>query len=201
MHTVQLLKKLVEHHQVFAYAFIFVGLIFEGELVLISTGILAHLGALNFWFAFAFILFGGLGKTFLGYYIGQFLFNKWNNAKFLKYIEKRVLHIMPHFKEKPFWSIFISKFIIGMNHIVIIFSGYQKIKLRTYLKAEIISTVIWVPLMLSLGYFFSFTALHVSREIWKFSLIILLFILGFIIIDKCIGWIYEFLEVSYDENK
>lgn len=201
MHTVQLLKNLVEHHQALAYLFIFVGLIFEGELIIISTGVLAHLGALNFWFASAFILFGALGKTFIGYYIGKILHKKWNDTRFLNYIEKRVLNIMPHFKERPFWSIFISKFIMGTNHLVIVFSGYQKINLRTYLKAEISSTVLWVPLLLSLGYFFSYTALHVSREIWRFSLVVLLLVIGFILFDKLVGWIYELFETFYDDNK
>ena len=201
MHTVQLLKELVEHHQALAYLFIFVGLIFEGELILISTGVLAHLGALNFWFALIFIFFGGICKTFLGYFIGQLIHKRWNNTRFLNFIEKRVLNIMPQFKHKPFWSIFVSKFIMGANHLVIIFSGYQKINFRTYLKAEISSTIIWAPLLLTLGYFFSYTALHVSHEIWRFSLVVLLLVIGFIVFDKIVGWVYEIFETFYDDTK
>ena len=70
MHTVNLLTSLVAHNQVLAYAAIYVGLIFEGEFFIISAGILAHLGALNFWFALLFIFLGGLSKTFLGYALG-----------------------------------------------------------------------------------------------------------------------------------
>jgi len=200
MHTVKLLTNLVEHHQVLAYGLIFVGLIFEGEFVLISTGILAHLGALNFWFALCFIYAGGACKTMLGYYIGRLINNKFHNKKILRYLEKRVFDIMPNFKEKPFWSIFISKFIMGINHIVIIFSGYEKIKFKKYLKAEGFSTLIWAPLLLSLGYFFSYTALNVSREIWRFSLIILVLVLAFIIIDKFIGWLYLIFQEFYDKK-
>ena len=127
MHTVKLLTILVQNHQILAYGLIFVGLIFEGEFVLISTGILAHLGALNFCFALIFIFCGGLCKTFLGYYIGSLVRKKWGETKFLKYLKKRVSNIMPNFERKPFWSIFISKFIMGLNHIVIVFSGYLKI--------------------------------------------------------------------------
>jgi membrane protein DedA with SNARE-associated domain len=104
---------------------------------------------------------------------------------------------MPHFKQKPFWSIFISKFIMGVNNIVIIFSGYQKIDFRKYLKAEFFSTIIWVPILLSVGYFFSYTAIHVSREIWRFSFIILVLVILFIVFDKLISWIYETFEEFY----
>lgn len=201
MHTVKLLTILVEHNQTLAYMLIFLGLIFEGEIILISTGILSHLGALNIYFAFCFILVGGLIKTILGYYLGALIHDRWHKTKFLKYIEKRVNNIMPHFKRKPFWSIFISKFIMGFNHLVIIFAGYSKVNYKTYLKAEIFSTIIWAPLLLSLGYFFSYTALMVSKEIWKFSLIILIFVIGYIIFDKLVGWVYELFEEFYEEKK
>ena len=201
MHTVNLLIALIEHHQVLAYFVIFFGLIFEGEVVLISTGILAHLGALNIWFAVCFVLCGGFIKTILGYYIGTLIHKRWHETKFLKYIEKRVDNIMPNFREKPFWSIFISKFIIGFNHIVIIFAGYLKVNYKKYLKAEISATLIWAPLLLSLGYFFSFTALHISKEIWRFSLIILVFVVGYVLFDKLVGWLYEIFEEFYADKK
>lgn len=107
---------------------------------------------------------------------------------------------MPNFEQKPFWSIFISKFIEGANHIVIIFSGYKKIDYKKYLRAEIISTLIWAPLLLSLGYFFGYTALNISKEIWRFSLIILILMILFFLVDKLIGWIYEIFEEFYDGN-
>lgn len=201
MHTVKLLTNLVEHHQVLVYALIFIGLVFEGEFILITTGILAHLGALNFWFALIFILIGGICKTFLGYFIGLMIHKKWNGTNFMKYIEKKVFIVMPRFNQKPFWSIFISKFIMGANHVVIIFAGYMKINYKKYLKAELSSTAIWAPLLLSLGYFFGYTALNVSKEIWRFSLIVLILIIGFIILDKFIGWLYEIFEEFYDDKE
>jgi len=198
MHTVNFLTLLVEHHHITAYIIIFLGLIFEGEVILIVTGILSHLGALNIWFAICFILFGAFIKTVLGYYIGSLIHDKWHETKFLKFIERRIFHIMPHFNEKPFWSIFISKFIFGVNYMVIIFAGYQKINYRRYLKAEFISTMIWAPLLLVLGYFFSLTALKVSKEILGFSLIVLILIILYFLFDKLVEWIYEIFEEFYD---
>jgi membrane-associated protein len=200
MHTVKILTLLVDHHQILAYAVIFLGLIFEGEFVVIAAGIFAHLGALDFSFALIFILLGGISKTFLGYYVGGIIHNKWHNTKILKHVEKKVFNIMPRFKKKPFWSIFTSKFIMGLNNAVIIYSGYMKVDYRKYLKAEFFSTVIWAPLLLSLGFFFGYTALNVSREIWRFSLVAILLIISFIFVDKFIGWIYEIFEEFYSEE-
>ena len=199
MHTINLLTQLVEQHQILASAMIFVGLIFEGELVVISTGILVHLGALNFYFALFFIILGGLVKTVLGYALGEFLFKKFNHHRFFKYIQRRVCSILPRFKTKPFWSIFASKFIIWANNVVIIFSGYEKVDYKKFIKAEFFSTLIWAPLLLSLGFIFSYTALNVSSEIGRFLMVILVLFIVFILFDKLVSWIFEVFEGFYDK--
>lgn len=201
MHTVNLLIYFVESHQILAYVLIYVGLIFEGELFLISTGILVHLGALNFWLTLLFVFLGALSKTFLGYALGEFIHKKFNQHKLFIYLQKRVYGILPRFKTKPFWSIFISKFIMGANNTVIIFSGYEKIDYKKFLKAEISATIIWAPLLLSLGYFFSYTALHISRGIWKFLMVVLVFFILFVIFDKLVSWIIELFEEFYDKSE
>ena len=200
MNSVHILNHLVWDHQVLAYLLIFIGLIVEGEVVVITAGVLSYLGALDFWLALCFILAGGMVKTFGGYYLGVILQEKYSQANFLKYLKKRVLYFMPRFRERPFWSIFVSKFIMGANHFVIIFCGYEKIDYKKFLRAEISSTVIWAPLLLSLGYFFSYAALHVTREIWRFLMIVFIFYIIFVLFDKLVSWIYEMFEEFYDEN-
>ena len=200
MHTVNLLTNLVFEHQVLAYGLILFGLIFEGEFIIISSGILAHLGALNFWFVLGFIYLGGAGKTLCGYYLGRMMNRKWHNVIFFKYLEKRVSNILPNFSEKSFWSIFISKFIMGINNIVILFSGYKNVPFKKFIKAEAISTLIWAPLLLSLGYFFSYTALGVSKEIWRFLLVVAVLVILFIIIDRFIGWLYVVFQGFYAKD-
>lgn len=198
MHTVRFLITVVEHHQVLVYFFLFFGLVFEGDVVLISAGILAHLGAINFWVALAVVLLGAAGKTALGYYLGTLFRKHWSNTKFVVYLENKINRVMPHFAEKPFWSIFLSKFIMGTGQIVTIFSGYKRISIKQYIKAESFASIIWAPGVMALGYFFSYTALHISRDIWKFSLIVVLLVLGFLIIDKVISWLYELFEEFHD---
>ena len=199
MHVANILNNIVENHQIFAYVVIFFGLIFEGEIVVILAGILAHLGTLNFGITLLFILLGGLTKTLLFYRLGEFIHKKWNHTKLMKYIEERVFNFMPHFDKKPFWSIFISKFIMGVNYLVIIFSGYKKIDYKTYLKAEFFSTIIWAPLLLTLGYFFSYTALNISKEISRFFLIIIILIIGFVLFDKLLAFVYKMFEKFNDK--
>jgi membrane-associated protein len=200
MNTVQILNHLVWDHQVLAYLLIFIGLIVEGEIVVITAGILSYLGALDFWVALYFIFAGGMVKTFGGYYLGIILQEKYSQCDFLKYLEKRVLYFMPRFREKPFWSIFISKFIMSVNYWVITFAGFSKIKFKTYLKAELLSTIIWAPLLLSIGFFFSQRALAFSREISKFSLAIFVFLLIFLFFDKLVAFFFRIFEYFKNDN-
>ena len=197
MHTVKLLIHLVEHHQTLAYSLTFIGMLFEGEFFLISTGVLAHLGALNLSISLVTILSGAACKTLIGYYIGTIIRQKWQNSKFVKYIVKRAHHLMPQFKKKPFWSIFISKFIMGSNNIMMIFSGYIGVDRGQYIKAEAVSTLLWAPSMLLIGFFFSYTALLISREVWSFSMIVIILVALFFIFDKFISWLYELFENFY----
>jgi len=199
MHTVTILRGLVENHLLLTYILIFLITIVEGEIVSISAGILVLLGVLNFWIALVVIFCGGMVKTFSGYFLGKFLHKKFNNHKFFQYIERRVLSVMPHFERRPFWSIFISKFIF-VNHLVIIFAGYKNINFRKYLKAEISSTIFWAPGLMLLGYFFSYAAIRASDEIWKFLLIVLVLIIAFVLFDKLIRWLYGLFEELYDNN-
>ena len=201
MHTVNLLIHLVETHQILVYFLIYLGLIFEGEFFLIAAGILVHLGALNILVALFFVLLGGFSKTFIGYELGEFLNKKFQHHRFFMYIRKRVYNILPKFKRKPFWSIFISKFIMWANNVVIIFSGYEKVNYKTFLKAEISSTLIWAPSLLLLGYFFSYTALHISREIWRFLMVVLVLFIVFILFDRLVSWLYELFEEFYDDKE
>ena len=194
MYTVKFLTTLIVHHQIWAYAFIFLGLIFEGEVVVITTGVLCSLGALDFTLSLVLMFSGSFVKTFVLYYIGEVMNNKYGSSKFFQYIERRVLYFMPRFKQKPFWSIFLSKFIMGTNYLVILFSGYNKISLKTFLKAEVISTIIWAPALLSLGFFFSQTAISYSKEIGKFSMVIFGLVVVFLLFDKIVSSSYTFYE-------
>lgn len=200
MHTVQVLNQLVENNHLLAYLVIFIGLIFEGEIIVIAAGVLSYLGALDFGTALFFILAGGMAKTFGVYYLGEFVYKKYSHLNILKYLEKRVLYFLPRFKQKPFWSIFVSKFIMGVNFWVILFSGFHKIDYKTFLKAEIISTIIWAPVLFSLGFFFSQTALAFSKEINKFSLVIFTLLVVFLLFDKLVANLYRFFEYFKNGN-
>lgn len=196
MNTVNIVANFVAGNEVLAYFLIFLGIIIEGEVVVLFAGILAHLGGLSIIAAFFVGVLGIASKSYLGYYLGVYLHNKYPHNRFFRYIETKIMYFLPHFKDRPFWSIFWSKFIYGINHFAIVLAGYLKINFKTYFKAEFSSSMVWLVEFLSLGYFFSYAAIGYSKDIRKFSIIILGFIIAFMLFERFITFIYELFKAK-----
>ncbi len=181
-------------HPALAYGALFLGIVWEGELVLVAGGILVHLGVLDLYSVLAIAASAATAKTGLGYYLGVFLRKKFSHSKFLKHLTRKVLYFLPRFKKRPFWSIFISKFIYGVNNIVLVFAGYMRVNFRTYCLAEATSSIIWLGGMFTLGYFASKTALAVSVGVRHYSLLAVAFVVGFFVMQKIISFVIELTE-------
>ena len=191
---------LVDAHSVLAYLLLFLCIFWEGEISLIIAGILVHLGILSPLIVIPVAVLAALSKTFIGYYLGEYLGKKFPNSSFLKFFERKVLYFLPRFKERPFWSIVLSKCIYGVNNATLVFAGYVGVDFKKYLKAEIFSTTVWFGIMFGLGLFFSATALSWNHGIRTFVLTILVFIIIFMFIQKLINLVVEIFEEIDSEN-
>lgn len=196
MDTIAVLQHFAEGYELLAYLALFVAIVIEGELAAIVGGIFAHVGAFSMPVVVAVVFAGAITKTVSWYWLGTYLGGHDWARKMLGYIENRVVLLLPRLRERPFWSIFFSKFIYGVNHITLILSGTMRINYKTYFKAEFYSSIIWTLGMTSLGFFFSRAAIGYSKELHKFSLAIGLFIISFILIEKCIIFLIKLRSVK-----
>jgi len=199
MQAVPFIIKFIQTHQYWANVLLFLGMMFEGEIILILAGILSHQHALRLEETVVIVSSAALMKTVAGYLIGDWVARRFPQSKFLRYIEKRILLLLPRFRERPFWSIFISKFIYGVNNATLVFAGYMKTNFRIYVRAELISTIIWLIGFLGLGYFFSFAAFSISHDIRQVVILILAFVVGFIFLQRLVSFLYDLME--FDEAR
>jgi membrane protein DedA with SNARE-associated domain len=161
------------------------------------AGIFSYLGSINIFLAIVSILLGGITKSILGYSIGFYLQRNHSHIPFVNKIGRRISYFLPRFIERPFWSIFISRFfILGIGWFTLLFSGYKKIPLKIYIKAESYSLVLWSVGVMLLGYFFSYTALAISRDIRHVLLIILIFFISFFVLEKIIAFLFELFSIK-----
>ncbi len=194
MQFVHFISLYVSEHLVWAYLIILLGIIIEGELILLVLGVFAHTHVIPLSHGLTLAVFGATIKTILGYLIGVWIKTHVPQNKVFDFIEKRVLVTFPNFQEKPFWSLFFSKFIYGLNHFTIIFAGYVRVKWKTYVTTEAISSAAWIAIMFFIGYFFSYTAFGLSKDIRKVGLMLLLGIIAFLLISRVVNIIIEFIE-------
>lgn len=185
---------IVSTHPYLAYLALFLAVFWEGEFALITAGVLLHMGVFSLWPTVMVAICAATAKTIVGYHIGRFLGKTFPKSHLLKYFSRKVFYYLPSYKKRPFWSIFISKFIYGVNNAALIFAGYTKTNFKTYCTAEAISSVIWLGGMFVLGNYFSSTAQALSHNVRYFTFILLLFIVGFIILLRTLKLVIEIVE-------
>lgn len=191
------IRHFIEIHAIIIYLILFLGVIIEGEIAVIFAGIFAYLGSINIFMAMIAVVLGGITKSFLGYTIGYYLEKHHSKKLFMNKIEGRMSYFLPRFKERPFWSIFISRFfILGIGWFTIIFSGYKKIPLKIYIKAEAYSLAIWSVGIMALGFFFGYTALSISRDVRHVLVIILIFFIVFFVLEKIVAFLFELFNIK-----
>lgn len=189
--TVEHFISFVEMHRYSGYLILFFAMVLEGEVFLILAGMLAQLKAFDIgdvlWISLAGVFAGDL----LWYYLGFKLKDKVFAQKTIVHAERSVKFFLPHFKEKPFNSIFLSKFIYGANHATLVMSGVLKVPFILFVKAEFFASIVWVLVFLSAGHFFGLAAIWVTHKATRFALIVALFVVAFILLQKLIALYYE----------
>ena len=181
----------VEAHRYLGYAVLYFAMVIEGEVFLIVAGILARLKAFDIGDAFFIALSGVLTGDCLWYYFGSALKGKSFATRLIAQAKKTVMFLLPHFSNKPFKSIFLSKFIYGANHATLVVSGALGIVFRTFIKAELVASSSWTIFFLSVGFFFGNTAIQMTHKASRFILLTVIFVVAFVSLQRFFASRYE----------
>lgn len=189
--TIEHIIPFILDHRNIGYILLFFMMVLEGEIFLILAATLAHLKAFDLGDVFLVSLGGVIVGNVLWYHLGAIIGTHGFTKKIVIYAEKTILYFLPHFRDRPFTSIFISKFIYGINHAVVIMAGVFKIDFILFLKAESLASVVWVILQMSVGYFFGYAAIKITHNVSRFVFIIATFVIAFILLQKLSINLYE----------
>lgn len=195
---IQNLVTIVETHRYLGYVILYFAMVIEGEVFLIIAGTLAQLHVLNVGYTFFVALAGVLTGDSLWYFLGVELKKKKFARNAILKAEKTVTLLLPHFKARPFNSIFLSKFIYGANHATLIVSGALGVAYQTFFEAEFIASLLWTISFISLGYFFGATAIKIAHNATHFILFLALFVIGFILLQRFLA--YRYKQHRYEKN-
>ena len=134
----------------FVYPLIFLGVFFEGDLILFTAAFLIHQGILHPLPALMSVLWGTLLGVNLWYTLGlKFreaypLLNKW--------AERLAAPLDEKLKNEPFQTIFIAKFTYGIRSAILFRAGALKIKWQKIEPVDILATLLWMIIISALGY-------------------------------------------------
>lgn len=194
--SIDVFVQLVQDHRFWGYTILFIAMVLEGETFLIVTGMLVSLEAFDAGDVLFISLVGVVLGNIMWYYFGTKLKDSGFAKRIIKWSEKAITFFLPRFSEKPFKSIFFSKFIYGVNRATVIMSGVMHIPFKLFFRAELMASVVWVMLYLGIGYFFGYAAVNMTRNAPRFVLIAVVFVVVFILIQRFIARKYEKRELK-----
>lgn len=187
-HSINAFIPFVYDHRSWGYVLLFLGMVLEGEVFLVVSAMLARLHAFDFgevlWVAFAGVMVGDIFWYAVGIILSRIDHGHFSLAKTA---EKTVLIFFPRFRKKPFVSIFFSKFIYGVNHAALVFSGIIRLDFSLFMQAELVASFFWVAIYSVAGYMFGHAALAVTHQVTRFTLLALLFVVGFVLLERWLG--------------
>jgi membrane protein DedA with SNARE-associated domain len=136
----------------YGYLAIFIGSIFEGEIIVFLGGLLSHQGNFNFIFviilAFCGAIIGDMSCFLLGRYQGIKLINrfKWVREK----IEKSLIYVEKNSRNLAF----TMRFLYGLKSIIPFTLGITKIQTKTFFYFNTLGAFLWTILVVAFGYLF-----------------------------------------------
>lgn len=179
----------IEEHRYLGYLVLFLGMIVEGEAVLMTGGILANLNAFNLESVFIISFLGVLANDIIWYHIGAYLKNNHGQRSLLLRAEKKVKRLLPNAEKNPAYAIFISKFVAGLNHPTLIVLGFLKTNFKYFMKLQVLASLVWTLIFLSLGFVFGHAAISLSRKVHIFIISTIVLMAAAILLERAIRYV------------
>lgn len=166
------------------YAIVFLGMVIEGDGVLFAAAFLTHQGFFDLLDMFMVVFVGVLFGDFLWYWLGKKFYA--SSTVFTSWAERIAAPFDIHIVDRLFRTIFISKFMYGFHHLILMRAGALGVGAKKLLKIDFFATFIWILVVGGLGFLSSVsfsTIKHYLRSVEIFLLlgiVTLLFIQHFV---------------------
>lgn len=171
-----------EQWQLIGYILFTAGLVIEGDAVLFTAGFLSHRGVFNPLLMFFWLLAGSTIGDVLWYRLGAWLQGK--NNWLVRWLKKVTNPLGPHLLERPKRSLFLSKFLYGINHAILCKAGALGLPLKEFIRDDLPGNIAWILIVGGLGYASSAGVVHLGHSIRYAEMGLALGILAFMVISR-----------------
>lgn len=160
------------------YVLLFIGMIFEGDIIFFTAAFLTHQG----FFDLGTMLAVAFSSAFIGDWLWYILGLKLSRFSWVRKLSERIASPFDtHLAERPFRTLFISKFTYGIGHLLLTRAGLLKLSPKKFLEADILAVLAWALIVGGLGYLGSASFVLVHRY---------LRLVGFLLL---LGWVVFFV--------
>jgi membrane protein DedA with SNARE-associated domain len=178
-----LLLDFSETHRILSYIIISLGVLVEGEIVLLLAGVLSHRGYLDIFDVIFIAFLAAIVHDLIYWSIGKKLAES-NKKKILFVDLEKVKRFIEKSRNRSGLYVFITKFTWSFNRIALIASGFIKTPLKELLKYSLPACLIWAITFVSLGYIFASETDIFKKDIKTAVILISGFIIFVVILEN-----------------
>ncbi len=150
------------------YALIFAGSYIEGSVVMMATGALLHGGLVAFWPAYIALLLGDILSDTMWYWIGRIgarrFIDRWGSL--FNATPDVIRRVEQRFHRHHTWILIVSKLTMGFGFAVatLLTAGLMRVPFSRYFAINFFGGIIWVYVLLMIGYYFGNVLAQVPHE-------------------------------------
>lgn len=135
------------------YILAFFGMVFEGDGALFTLAFLTAEGFFDVCDMLIVVFLSVLFGDTLWYWIGRKYIASF--PRIAGWVDRFAKSFDRHLLERPTRTLLLTKFVYGAHHAVLVRAGMSKMDFRKFIKSDLISIVVWIGVIGSLGYFSS----------------------------------------------
>lgn len=162
----------------------------EGDLTLLLTGMLIHLGVWPAAEALSVGAAGALAGDIFYFWLGHGTARRWLSTAHGQRVLPRMERIAQRY---GLWSLFISRYFYGARVATMFFWGMRRLSLARFLALDALNCGIWAVVFGGLGYLFSHSLV---RFIGELRVIESWLLIGLLVFMALLGIRYYWVEVS-----
>lgn len=165
------------------YGLLFLGSYFEGTVVMISAGLLWHLGKLAFWPMYLALIAGDFLSDLTWYFIGYFgarpFVNRWGHL--VGASPEVVARVERRFKMHETPILIVSKLTMGFGLMIatLITAGMLRVSLWKFTVINLFGGFFWILFLILIGYYFGNILAYIPPQFQIASAILAVIVLFF----------------------
>lgn len=137
----------------YGYLAVYIGTLFEGEIVTAIAGLLSQMGKLSFVPVVLCATAGALSADSVLYWLGRV--SVCRNFRITTSLRKRAETYRPRVLRQQIWILLGYRFFIGMRASISLALGMSRVSYSRFLLLGIPITLIWATLLTGLGFYFA----------------------------------------------